>query len=537
MVKRCQWGLCNSDSRYPARLVGGIEFIPFPKPKRDYDKCKRWIKACGRPHEQLNVNTVNDNYNMFVCSKHFKEGKPTAQFPDPLPAVTLGHRLTKVKQPLKKISVTNPAPRKKLRNLENDTILSEKNENAEHAQHSHHAGIHNNDKKDKPATLYDQLNQDWAPTVNMGRVITLQSAFPTKSSHPCRETVSAEKSDLRWYFKRTMNNLCQKLLKLGEQCIVVTVNPGNGFVGHMGTQLGREFIEENSHILYDFLDYCKEALADREPSVDSSDSETDSDIEFHNTFEAVGTMETSQSPFHDSCADILQEPDKDQLPIKLYISAQSGQVGPILQQKVVGKSKPTNLDGTCSVEKVGRKPVYEIDNGVVKDVTEQLDYTCSSKTSTFEETSTSKECIENLMKLEEDSRTCISTKVFKRKTDNYLCNVDLFSERTQTSDITPSVEIKTEADEKVIIQNGRKKSQQALRQFFKRTEMNSKRKRKFDNEDLTETDEVGDDNEEAEEIQSGMDDNDMDYKPDWDNNTSALPVCDAPIQTRSRKSC
>ena len=68
MVKRCQWGLCNTDSRYPERIEG-VRFIPFPKPKKNLEKCKRWIKACGRPHEQLNVEMIDGNYHMFVCSK------------------------------------------------------------------------------------------------------------------------------------------------------------------------------------------------------------------------------------------------------------------------------------------------------------------------------------------------------------------------------------------------------------------------------------------------------------------------------------
>ena len=69
MVKRCQWGTCNSDTRYPERLEGGITFIPFPKPKRNFEKCKRWIKACGRPHDQLNETLIDGNYHMFVCTK------------------------------------------------------------------------------------------------------------------------------------------------------------------------------------------------------------------------------------------------------------------------------------------------------------------------------------------------------------------------------------------------------------------------------------------------------------------------------------
>jgi hypothetical protein len=69
MVKRCSWGLCNSDTRYPERLTGGVLFHPFPKPKTQLQKCLRWIKACGRPHHQLNVDIVNGNYHLFVCSK------------------------------------------------------------------------------------------------------------------------------------------------------------------------------------------------------------------------------------------------------------------------------------------------------------------------------------------------------------------------------------------------------------------------------------------------------------------------------------
>ena len=66
MVLRCAWGTCNSDERYPERMQG-YRFIPFPKPKRDLEKCKRWIKACGRPHDQLNIHRINKH--KAVCSK------------------------------------------------------------------------------------------------------------------------------------------------------------------------------------------------------------------------------------------------------------------------------------------------------------------------------------------------------------------------------------------------------------------------------------------------------------------------------------
>ncbi|KAH3710055.1 hypothetical protein DPMN_069521 [Dreissena polymorpha] len=321
------------------------------------------------------------------------------------------------------------------------------------------------------------------------------------------ETLSAQKSALRWDIKRTMKNLCGKLLELGEQCFVVTVNPKNGYVGHMGTQLGSEFIEEHSQILYDFLGYCEDALADTEPSEDSSNSGTESDGEGQNTVPTMGTTETSPSPLHDSLKDILQEPDRDQLPLKLYISALSGHVGPKLQQRILGKSTKKNIDGTCSVEKVGSKPTGKMDKGDVKDDVEKLDDSWPNKTSTYVDT-----CIDKIEQLEDDSSFCKSTKASRNK-DNDLLYVDLLSKGTQISDRSPSVEIKTEAEDEVMVQNERKQSKQTVRQTLKRSEISSQRKRKFDEDDLTETDEDGDENKEDEEEQSEMDDNDTDYKP------------------------
>ena len=68
MVKRCSWGTCNADSRYPDRYPG-VNFFPFAKPTRTHnrDKCLRWIKACGRPHSQLNVDNIRRW--MYVCSQ------------------------------------------------------------------------------------------------------------------------------------------------------------------------------------------------------------------------------------------------------------------------------------------------------------------------------------------------------------------------------------------------------------------------------------------------------------------------------------
>ena len=66
MVLRCAWGTCNNDERYPERMTD-CRFISFPKPKTQYEKCLRWVKACGRPHDQLNIERINKH--KAVCSK------------------------------------------------------------------------------------------------------------------------------------------------------------------------------------------------------------------------------------------------------------------------------------------------------------------------------------------------------------------------------------------------------------------------------------------------------------------------------------
>lgn len=66
MVRRCAWGTCNADCRYPEKMIG-IRFITFPNPKTKLEKCLRWIKACGRPHDQLNVDKIDKN--KVICSK------------------------------------------------------------------------------------------------------------------------------------------------------------------------------------------------------------------------------------------------------------------------------------------------------------------------------------------------------------------------------------------------------------------------------------------------------------------------------------
>lgn len=68
MVKRCQWGQCNSDSRYKERdCMKNVFFIPFTKPWINKEKCLLWIKMCGRPHSQLNATKITKD--TYICSK------------------------------------------------------------------------------------------------------------------------------------------------------------------------------------------------------------------------------------------------------------------------------------------------------------------------------------------------------------------------------------------------------------------------------------------------------------------------------------
>jgi hypothetical protein len=61
----------------------GVFWILFAKPKRNLEKCQRWIRACGR--ELFTV--VKVTRWKYICSKHFVgEQDPTGQHLDPIPA-------------------------------------------------------------------------------------------------------------------------------------------------------------------------------------------------------------------------------------------------------------------------------------------------------------------------------------------------------------------------------------------------------------------------------------------------------------------
>ena len=97
-VKHCAWGTCTSDSRDKEKEhMRNVKFYSFPKPDLQNDfcektiRCRNWIKARGRPHSQLNLQKIEQDYKKYryyyvICSKHFPDGKPTDQYPDPVPA-------------------------------------------------------------------------------------------------------------------------------------------------------------------------------------------------------------------------------------------------------------------------------------------------------------------------------------------------------------------------------------------------------------------------------------------------------------------
>ena len=86
-TKRCAWGTCSNDSRFPHLLkknTNGDEvfFLHFPGSKYHGEKRRRWIQACHRGD-----GFVCNKYS-YICSLHFVgETGPTAEYPDPTSAV------------------------------------------------------------------------------------------------------------------------------------------------------------------------------------------------------------------------------------------------------------------------------------------------------------------------------------------------------------------------------------------------------------------------------------------------------------------
>ena len=104
---RCSWGQCNSDSRYYHKRedLKNVFFLKFPKKNKEREKCLIWIKACNRPHTQLNIDKLQSFH--YVCSKHFVGGcGPSDNHPNPLTADNYckkeqtGRKKPKLREPL-----------------------------------------------------------------------------------------------------------------------------------------------------------------------------------------------------------------------------------------------------------------------------------------------------------------------------------------------------------------------------------------------------------------------------------------------------
>lgn len=82
VVKHCAWGDCRNDNRYSFKEnMQGVDFVKFPSKHTDVDRCKKWVKACGRANFTLDKVT-RDTY---ICTKHFYSGNGTFKYPDPVP--------------------------------------------------------------------------------------------------------------------------------------------------------------------------------------------------------------------------------------------------------------------------------------------------------------------------------------------------------------------------------------------------------------------------------------------------------------------
>ena len=60
----------------------GVSFMPFPKPKTNFERCKVYIKACGT--KNFTINNITES--TYVCSKNFRNGQPSELYPDPYPS-------------------------------------------------------------------------------------------------------------------------------------------------------------------------------------------------------------------------------------------------------------------------------------------------------------------------------------------------------------------------------------------------------------------------------------------------------------------
>ena len=87
MVKRCAWGTCKTNSRYPERLIKDgkvINFHLFPSEKKFKERRELWIRSCSRSDD------FKCTKHTYIFSLHFVgENGPTDIDPYPVPGFQL----------------------------------------------------------------------------------------------------------------------------------------------------------------------------------------------------------------------------------------------------------------------------------------------------------------------------------------------------------------------------------------------------------------------------------------------------------------
>uniref|UniRef100_K1QZH1 THAP-type domain-containing protein n=1 Tax=Magallana gigas TaxID=29159 RepID=K1QZH1_MAGGI len=86
-----QWNKIRQFDTWPTSVIVLDRVENFT---RQLEKAKRWIRLCGRPHNQLNESILNERgkaKHLYVCSKHFIDGTPTDRYPDPIAAVATSY--------------------------------------------------------------------------------------------------------------------------------------------------------------------------------------------------------------------------------------------------------------------------------------------------------------------------------------------------------------------------------------------------------------------------------------------------------------
>ena len=93
-TKRCAYGTCKNDSRYPEKWKRNpngdpVEFFLFPGAVRQNEERQKLTKAC---HRGGSFVCTKDSY---ICSVHFVGGNgPTQEDPDPISAVSSKERVS-----------------------------------------------------------------------------------------------------------------------------------------------------------------------------------------------------------------------------------------------------------------------------------------------------------------------------------------------------------------------------------------------------------------------------------------------------------